>query len=396
MELSALGLTAEFENFVREQNLGSFTLARVVAEHRERYLVKTEEKTLTAEVTGNLRYTARNRADFPAVGDWVAISVFDDSLAVIHRILPRKTLLERQAIGKFGEKQIIAANIDCAFIVLGADRDFNLNRMERFLAIVRAGGIRPVVLLSKIDLPDQAEVDAKIEMIRHRHPALELIPFSNITGAGIHEIESMLLPAHTFCFLGSSGVGKSTLSNRLSGQEVMKTRETSVSTSKGRHTTSHRELIVLEGGAIVIDTPGMREVGVTEQVDASFDRFEALARQCKFGNCTHQQETGCRILEALDAGEIDPDAYENYLKLQRESARFQTSVAEKRKKDKAFGKMYKQVVKHRKVPNIDHLPKVPDLESIRALCQYPWPSPELFPGLGCRCFPATVPSKLPQ
>ena len=348
MNLESLGYTESLENYRKENNLTSFEVGRVAVEHKERYIVKTAAQEIEAEITGNLRFSAQERADFPAVGDWVALSVYDDSLALIHHVFPRKSILQRQAVGKFGQVQIIATNIDFAFIIQGVDYDFNINRLERYLAICKSAKVAPILLLSKIDLIDANDLQTKIEDIQSRHSNVPIIPFSNISKSGYELVTENLQKAKTYCIIGSSGVGKSTLINNLAKKDLMKTSAISSSTNKGRHTTSHRELILLQSGAIFIDTPGMREIGITENVDEAFDVISSLSQSCKFSDCTHIHEEGCAILEAIENNEIDQDAYENFLKMQREAQRFQTSVADKRRKDKAFGKMYKQVIKQRK------------------------------------------------
>ncbi len=348
MDLENLGYSKSLEDYRNENNLNTFEVGRIAVEHKERYVVKTASQELDAEITGNLRFSAQERADFPAVGDWVAISIFDDSLALIHHIFPRKSTLQRQAVGKFGEKQIIATNIDFAFIIQGIDQDFNINRLERYLAVCQSANVEPIILLSKIDLISTEELYEKIENIQSRHPKVTVIPISNISKIGYEKINESLQTSMTYCIIGSSGVGKSTLINNLSGIDLMKTKSLSTSTKKGRHTTSHRELFILDNGAILIDTPGMREIGITENVEETFDEITRLSKDCKFKNCTHIHEDGCAILAALENDEIDQASYENYLKMQREAQHFQTSIADKRRKDKAFGKMIKQVVKHRK------------------------------------------------
>lgn len=347
MDLKSLGYTETLEKYRKDNHLTTFETGRVAVEHKERYIVKTATQEIDAEITGNLRFSAQERADFPAVGDWVAIAVYDD-LALIHHIFPRKSILQRQAVGKFGEKQIIATNIDFALIIQGVDQDFNINRLERYLAVCKSGNVEPIVLLSKTDLIGPSELQAKMDIIKSRHPDISIIPFSNLSKSGYEQIKEQLQPTMTYCVIGSSGVGKSTLINHLSETELMKTNSISSSTKKGKHTTSHRELFLLDNGAILIDTPGMREIGITENVEETFDEINELSKNCKFNNCSHIHEEGCAILEALENGELDQGIYENFLKMQREAERFQSTVADKRRKDKAFGKMSKQVVKLRR------------------------------------------------
>ncbi|NQU88220.1 MAG: ribosome small subunit-dependent GTPase A [Mariniphaga sp.] len=350
MLLEELGYNHELEQFRIDQNLKDFEVGRVVTEHKERYIVKTDENVYDSEVIGNLRFTAQDRSDFPAVGDWVAISVFDSSNAVIHKILPRKSVIQRQAVGKEGEIQIIATNVDYAFIVQAADMDFNINRLERYLAISASANVEPIIVLTKTDLIDVAELDSMLNQIKERIDIEFVFTVSNISKTGYEELIKVFIRGKTYCFLGSSGVGKSTLINNLSGQELMKTNSISSSTNKGRHITSHRELILLEKGGILIDNPGMREVGIADlegSLDNVFDDIKQLSNQCRYANCEHVHEKGCAVLEALESGAINKSSYDNYLKLKKENEHFQSSVAEKRKKDKQFGKMVKDFKKHR-------------------------------------------------
>jgi ribosome biogenesis GTPase len=343
MKLTELGYTKDLENYRIENGLESFRVGRVIAEHKERYIVKTEEKEYDSEIIGNLRFTATSRADFPAVGDWVAISEFNDNNALIHAIFPRKTLIERKAVGKTGEKQIIAANIDFALIVQAIDRDFNINRIERYLSICHTS-----IVLNKIDLINQTKVDEIKVKVQTRIQNTPVIAISNSNLTGIEELKTLFQKGKTYCLLGSSGVGKSTLSNILSGKEHMKTDVISQSTNKGRHITSHRELMIIDNGGILIDNPGMREVGIAdsnEGIETTFDTIIQLAKNCRFADCTHSTETGCAVIEAVEKGELDAAVWDNYLRMEREKEHFESTVAEKRQKDKDFGKMVKNFKK---------------------------------------------------
>ena len=316
MTLEDLGYNIDLENYRKGQNLDSFGVGRVISEHKERYIVKTVEDEYDAEVIGNLRFSARNRTDFPAVGDWVAITEYDEDKALIHSVFPRKTIIERQAVGKQGEKQIIATNIDYAFIVQAVDRDFNINRIERYLTICNSSKVKPIIILNKIDLINDSELSKLIATIQERIKQVPVIPISNESQKGIERLKKNIGKGKTYCLLGSSGVGKSTLLNNLSGKQLMKTNEISTSTNKGRHVTSHRELLVLENGGILIDNPGMREVGIADSKDGleiTFNTIVELSQNCKFKDCTHIHENGCAILEAVEKGEIDKDSYQNYL-----------------------------------------------------------------------------------
>lgn len=317
MTLEDLGYHVELEAYRAENNLEDFGVGRVSSEHRERYSIHTGAKELEAEIVGRLRFSAEKRSDFPAVGDWVAFSAMDENTAVIHAVYPRRTLLERTAVGKTGEKQVIAANIDQALILQAVDRDYSINRIERYLAICYNADIDPVVIISKTDLVPQETLATLLLDARQRLKNVPVLEMSNKTGAGYDELKDLIIPGRTFCLLGSSGVGKSTLLNNLSGRQIMKTESIGEGSNRGRHTTSHRELFVLEGLGIFIDNPGMREVGIADSD------------------------------KGLERGEIDPSSYENYLKMEKERMHFRMTEEEKRRRDKSFGKIMKDYKKFR-------------------------------------------------
>jgi len=348
MKLEDLGYNEALEKFRIENNLDSFEIGRVITEHKERYIVKTVNGEYEAEITGNLRFTAKGREDFPAVGDWVAIMTYDSDFAVIHKTLPRSSMIKRQAVGPAGGVQIIAANIDYAFLVQAVDRDFNINRLERYLTICNSSKVSPAIVLSKTDLIDELRLNEITDQIKNRIKNIPVFTISNETGNGYEAIKNFIEKGKTYCMLGSSGVGKSTLLNNLSGKSIMKTDAISGSTNKGRHITSHRELIVLETGGILIDNPGMREVGIADTangLEITFDVIVKLSENCKFQDCSHIHETGCAVLEAVENGEIDKASYENYLKMEKEKAHYESTIEERRKKDKQFGKMLKNYKK---------------------------------------------------
>ena len=352
MTLEDLGYSSKMGKYRIEQNSKSFEIGRIISEHKERYVVKTDKNEFTAEITGNLRFSASDRSGFPVVGDWVTISVFNNKQAIIHKIISRKNLLERQSAGKPGEKQPIAANIDVAFIMQSADRDFNLNRLERYLTICYSAKVKPVIILGKTDLISETETKDLLKRLKDRIGNLPVIAISNHTKAGYEKLQTVLKKGKTYCFLGSSGVGKSTLINNLAGKEIMKTLTISLSTKKGRHATSHRELIVLGSGGVLIDNPGMREIGIADAtggLELTFDTIFSLSADCKFTDCTHTHEKGCAVLAAIENGKLDRATYNNYLKIEKENLRFKMSVAEKRRRDKAFVKMCKEGMKKRKL-----------------------------------------------
>ena len=345
MTIQELGYIDKLDDYRATNGLDSFSVGRVISEHKERYNVFDGENRFDSELIGNLRYSAEDRADFPVVGDWVAISEYDDGKALIHAVYPRNNSIERQSVGRQGEVQLIASNIDYAFLVQAVDRDFNINRLERYLTICYSSKVEPVIVLTKTDLIDDDTVKEIESKVKNRIDNVELHFVSNLTSNGLAELKNSIKKAKTYCMLGSSGVGKSTLLNNLAGAELMETSHISESTNKGRHTTSHREMYILDNGGIIIDNPGMREVGMTNEasgLEVTFDTIAELSEECKFHDCTHTKEKGCAVLEALESGELDYDSYENYMKLEREKEHFESTVAERRQKEKAFGK----VVKH--------------------------------------------------
>jgi len=348
MKLEDFGYNDNLEKLRIEHELKDFEIGRVVSEHKERYIVKTEKAELEAEITGNLRFSAKSREGFPAVGDWVALTIYDSDFSIIHKILPRFSFISRQAVGQYGEIQIIAANIDYAFLVQAVDRDFNINRLERYLTICYSSKVSPIIVLTKTDLINEQKIVEKIDSINQRIKNIPVIAISNETQHGYVELKKIIKKGKTYCMLGSSGVGKSTLLNNLSGRTIMRTDAISKSTNKGRHITSHRELIVLENGGILVDNPGMKEVGIADSekgLEITFDIIISLSQNCKFKDCTHTNEIGCLVLEAVEKGEIDKASYENYLKMEKEKAHFESTVIERRKRDKEFGKIMKNYKK---------------------------------------------------
>ena len=355
MRLEDLGYNTNLEKYRKEHNLISFDVGRVVAEHKEKYIVKTDKNEFEAKIIGRLRFSAKSRSNFPAVGDWVAISEYDENKVLIHAIFPRKTIIERKTVGKFGEKQIIATNIDYAFIVQAADRDFNINRIERYLTICNTSNVEPIIIINKIDLISSSLLKHILNKIDERIKQIQVIAISNETQIGYERLFKIILKAKTYCLLGSSGVGKSTLLNNISGKLLMKTDSISLSNNKGKHITSHRELVILENGGILIDNPWMREVGITDVINGleiTFDVIKKLSIKCKFNNCSHINDNGCAIIQAVEKEEISKESYKNYIKMEREKLYFESSIAEKRKKDKDFGKMIKSYKKYKNI-NMD-------------------------------------------
>ncbi|MGD2295402.1 MAG: ribosome small subunit-dependent GTPase A [Candidatus Aminicenantes bacterium] len=352
MELEDLGFSGWFQDRLKESPLNESGLARIITVHKDNYIVRNKNAEVSAAITGKLMYGAESSLDFPAVGDWVGVHYFNENtLAVIHSILPRKSLLKRKAAGKQIDYQLIASNIDTAFIIQSGDFDFNLRRLERYLILVYEGGIKPVMLVSKSDLITPEELKKKMLEIKNIFPDLKIIAFSNTTEKGLDEIQHILERGKTYCLLGSSGVGKTTLINRLIGEDIFATNEVREKNGKGRHVTARRQMVFLEERGMIIDTPGMRELGnikVETGIDETFADIVHLAVDCRYKNCTHTGEPGCSILEAVNNGVLNAKRYRNYLKLRRESEYYEMSYLEKRKKDKEFGKKIKSMMKTKK------------------------------------------------
>lgn len=349
MELKQLGFDDQFAAKSQDPARSGYQLARIAAVDKDSYVVIGEKNEVFAEIEGKLRFQVRSSMDLPTVGDWVYVKYYnDDTLAIIHEILPRRSLLKRKMAGKKIEYQLLSANIDTAFIMQSLDANFNLRRLERYLVAVKEGGIEPIVLLSKADLMTEKEIEERIAAIQQVYSDLKIIVFSNKTGLGMENIQQNINPGRTYALLGSSGVGKTTLLNRLIGKDVYKTAEVRVKDAHGRHTTNRRQLTILDSGGLLIDTPGMREFGnisIAIGLTEAFSEISSLAQECRFKDCTHTNEPGCAILEALKKGKLPAERLNNYQKLQKEARYNEMSYVEKRKKDKAFGKYVKNVLK---------------------------------------------------
>jgi len=350
MELSDLGFDPWFAAHAPELSLEDCRVARVSAVDRGSYLIKDESREVPAELSGKFTYRSESSAGLPCVGDWVTAQYHSQgTAAIIHRVFPRKTFLRRKTPGRHIAFQMIAANIDIAFIVQSCHVDFNPSRLDRYLIMATDGQVEPMVILTKTDLITPEELDRKLGLIRSVTQA-PVMALSNITGIGFEAFRQALLPGKTYCLLGSSGVGKTTLINHLLGREAYATRAVS-STGEGAHTTSRRQLIVLDQGAMLIDTPGMRELGLVgagEGVETGFEDIVAFAAQCRYADCSHEHEPGCAVRAAVEDGRLSQDRYANYLKLKKESEHHEMSYRDKRKKDRAFGRFIKSAKKHGK------------------------------------------------
>ena len=348
MTLEDLGYKNELEEYRKEQQLDSFGIGRVITAHKDRYTVRTASTELECELIGNLRFTIEDKSELPAVGDWVAIAEYDVKKALIHAVLPRTSKLERKAVGKKGESQIIATNIDMGLIIQSINRDFSINRLERYMTVCNNSSIEPIIILNKIDLLENQELEALLTQVKERIKNTPVFAISNLSQEGIDDLKSVLQKGKTYCLLGSSGVGKSTLINTLSGEKMMITGEISESIDRGKHVTTHRELIVLDYG-ILIDNPGMREIGITDSrqgIKMTFDEISKLSNECKYSDCKHTNEDGCSVLEALQNGQLSRGTYENYLGMEKERMHYESSALERKKKGKDLGKLIKNMKKN--------------------------------------------------
>jgi ribosome biogenesis GTPase / thiamine phosphate phosphatase len=346
-ELSNLGWSDWFE---QQSNCEpGQTFARVAAVDRELLVLVDGAGAFRGKLAGSYLHHHQLSHELPCVGDWVLLEK-QDGFGVVHAVLERRTSLRRKSAGKVVDYQMIAANVDCVVIVQSCQEDFNINRLHRYIVMVMDGGAAPMILLTKTDLVEAEVLRAQLAEIRSAGINAPIMTLSNVTGQGIERLQLSLSPGKTYCFVGSSGVGKSTLINRLMGREALETNTVS-GTGEGRHTTVRRELIRLDGGALVIDNPGMREFGVIgaeSGLASSHADIASLAEGCRFRDCTHTGEPGCAVLEAVESGELDRDHYDNFVKLRDESEFHEMSYAQKRKKDRDFGKFVKSVKKNLK------------------------------------------------
>jgi len=315
--LAALGWTDELEAAFTSYAERGFEPARVVAEHRGGFYVRGVRGDVLAHARGKLREDEL-WGGMPAVGDWVAIVDAPGDRAAIEAVLPRRTKFSRKTPWLRAEEHILVANVDTVFLVAGLDQDFNPRRMERYLTAAWDSGADPVVVLTKLDVCDDLRKLDEAEAVAVGVPVLAV---SNVTGHGVDEVRALLRPARTFALLGSSGTGKSTLVNRLAGRTLMPTGDLR-NDGRGRHTTRHRQLLVLANGSILVDTPGLRELQIWEgDVDSAFADVAELAARCRFTDCAHETEPDCAVQEALESGSLDPARWASYLKLGRELSR---------------------------------------------------------------------------
>jgi ribosome biogenesis GTPase len=353
MHLPALGWDERLSAAFSALALGAdVEPARVAIEFNYLYRVWTAHGALDATVSGRLKHRAASRSAMPAVGDWVAVRRRpQEDLGAIVAVLPRRSAFSRRVAGVVTDEQVVAANVDVVFVVMGLDADFSVRRLERYLLLAHESGATPVVVLTKMDLAD--DVGARVSQVVSVAGTVPVHLVNPKSGAGIQHVAAHLPPGRTGAVLGSSGVGKSTIINRLVGENIRRTRDVRESDQKGRHTTSHRELVVLPGGGLIIDTPGMRELQLwdaSESVRDTFDEIEALAPGCRFTDCRHRDEPGCAVKAAVAGDRLRPDRLESYLRLQDELlalARQQDERAlrEQKRQAKIMGKALKKHIK---------------------------------------------------
>jgi len=340
MDLKKLGWNLFFSACFEEFQAKNLAPARISAVHRNAYEVFTEFGEFPALITGKMIYAAGDNSELPAVGDWVAAECRpEEGQAIIRAVLPRKGKMSRKIAGeKASDEQVIAANVDIIFIVTSLNEEFSERRIERYVAAAYEAAAKPVIILNKSDLC--ADIEATGETIKKVAPGVDFHVTSAISGTGTAAIGKHLGEGVTAVFTGSSGVGKSTIINELAGREIFAVREISDFDDRGKHTTTHRQMVLLQGGGIVIDTPGMREFhmgSAGEGLREAFSEIEEFSQKCRFRDCTHDSEPGCAIIKAIEEGKISQERYDSYLKLQREIRSFnirhdyQMKKAEQRK-----------------------------------------------------------------
>lgn len=317
--LQALGWSDFYEAYWAEAPKEGLQPARVIAEHRGAWRLRTADEECWGTCTGKMRHEANAKGDLPSVGDWVGIESQPDGHAVIHWVLPRKSKFSRKTVGESTEEQVVASNIDTIFLVNALNMDFNLRRLERYLVLAWESGAKPVVLLTKADLCD--DIESYIEDVEGVAYGVPTHAISALEGDGLEQLEPYLTKGQSVALLGSSGAGKSTLLNALIGEELQLVKEVKERDHRGQHTTTARELFCLPNGAMIIDTPGMKELQLwhsEEGLQQTFDDIESYAEKCRFRDCQHHNEPGCAVRQAVENGDLTEDRLASYHKLQRE------------------------------------------------------------------------------
>jgi ribosome biogenesis GTPase len=340
--LEQYGYTEFYENQItKEDGIKNLVPARVIEIHRKVFKIVSEYGESTARLKGAVFYVENTLVEYPAIGDFVMIQKNNNGDDIIFRVLNRKSYFSRANPSLGMGEQIVATNFDYVFLMESLNKDFNLAKLERYLSVAWESGGTPVVILTKSDLCEN--VNEYVEKVEGIAPGVNIFPISSYTGEGLEELTSYIKPQKTVVFLGSSGIGKSSLVNALAGKEIMDTKSIREEDSRGRHTTTHRQLILLSNEILIIDTPGMRELGIwnaTDGVSETFSDVEELSKQCRFSNCNHESEPGCAVKEALENGTLSGLRWKNYLKLRRE-AKFmehKAKIAKQTSKIKKKGK----------------------------------------------------------
>jgi ribosome biogenesis GTPase len=350
MNINKLGWNDHFQQYFSEQTVPGAVSARISAEYRGQYLAQTDTAELQAEVSGALRYKCDAESDFPKVGDWVVITIYDENKALIHRILPRLNSLARKKAGTGFDEQVLATNISVIGVVMGLDHDYNLRRLERYIALSKTMNCRLLIILNKADLFPTENVSLQEIKKISAAPVLTISAFHQ---SDIAELRKNFLCGDTVVFLGSSGVGKSTIVNARCGENIQKTVAVREDDSRGRHTTTSRELFVIEPGLCIIDTPGIRELQLWTNdgstLDNAFADIAELAKHCRFSDCGHASEPGCAVQAAIQKGALPAARWENYLKLRREQAFLESKVndqafLERKSKERKLHKLIRKVL----------------------------------------------------
>ncbi|MBN1944885.1 MAG: ribosome small subunit-dependent GTPase A [Bradymonadales bacterium] len=347
-DLPALGFSPFFQRQIQSFEGGEVIPARIAAEHRGGYEVWSQTGAARAQLAGKLRLELEE-AGLPGVGDWVGIrgASRPDSPAIIESVLARRTVFSRGAAGREARAQVVAANVDLVFAVCGLDADFNLRRIERYLARIWASGAHPAVVLNKVDLCE--DLAGRLAEVESHCADVPIYVTSALRREGIEEVRRVIRDGMTVALVGSSGAGKSTLVNALLGEERMPTGEVRARDGRGCHVTTHRQLVLLPGGGLLLDTPGMRELQLLddEGLDAVFGDIAALAANCRYRDCCHDTEPGCAVREAVESGALDAQRLEHYLKLEREAQSYELrhDVRKRRQAERVWGQLYREVAR---------------------------------------------------
>ena len=304
------------EEILRRRENKDLLIGRIITQNRNYYKVITEKGEIIGRVSGKMKYNLENKEDFPSVGEWVEVEYIEKENSIIHKVVERKTLLYRKVAGVRCEEQVIAANVDKVFITMSLNNNFNIRRIERYINIAWDSGATPIILLTKADISQ--DLEEKLDMVMSVALGIDVIVVSAFTGIGFDRVKDVIKHGDTVVFVGSSGVGKSTIINKLIGEDIQETKDVD-GMDKGRHTTTSRELFLIEGGGVVIDTPGMRELQIISgDMENTFSDIEELSCYCRFHDCMHVSEPGCAVKKAIDEGTLDEDRLKNYMRLKRE------------------------------------------------------------------------------